>query len=64
MLNLDHPNVVELKEYFVWHGRLCLVMELLHGESLLSLFLIVTYLLSRSWLGTRGIGVSEETQTP
>ena len=32
LLDMDHPNVVGLKEYFVWRGRLCLVMERLYGE--------------------------------
>ncbi|KAL4419974.1 hypothetical protein ABPG75_007072 [Micractinium tetrahymenae] len=39
LLELDHPNVVGLKEYFVWAGRLCLVMELLPGGELLDLVL-------------------------
>ncbi|PRW61339.1 Pkinase-domain-containing [Chlorella sorokiniana] len=35
LLDLDHPNVVGLKEYFVQNNRVYLVMELLQGGELL-----------------------------
>jgi serine/threonine protein kinase len=35
MLDLDHPNIVRLKEYYVERGRVYLIMELMQGGELL-----------------------------
>ena len=33
LLDLEHPNVVGMKEYFVEHNKVYLIMELLRGEA-------------------------------
>ena len=33
VLDLEHPNVVGMKEYFVEHNKVYLIMELLRGEA-------------------------------
>jgi calcium/calmodulin-dependent protein kinase I len=34
LLDLDHPNIVGLREYFVHNDKVYLIMELLRGELL------------------------------